>query len=99
MVLSLLAIPAGLAFGVGVCAYLAYNDTKRGVHPNTMGGPKQRARLLRSYMLLGVLGLVGWIAVSEIASSWLATLLGFACAFIGRSIFNRLDRRMTRYIG
>jgi hypothetical protein len=96
---ALLAIPAGVLLGLGVCAYLAYGDTKLGVHPNTMGGPKQRAKLLRSYMALGLLGAIGWITVTATTTNWLAFVLGLLGGLIGRAVFNRLDRRMTRYIG
>jgi len=99
MILALLAIPSGVLLGIGACAYLAYRDTKKGIHPNTMGGPKQRQRLLWSYMALGALGFIGWVAVTDTTSDWLGFLLGLLGGMIGLLIFNRLDRRLTRYIG
>ena len=100
MWLALLAIPAGILLGVGVCAHLAHGDTKQGVHPNTMGGPKQRAALLRQYRWLAIgAGLIGWVAVTNFTTSWLAFALGLLGGIVGRAMFNRMDRRMTRYIG
>ena len=100
MWIALLALPTGFLLGLGACGWLAYNDAKHDVHPLVMGGPKQRAKVQRQYMGLALLGVAGWIGVNVITGGHgLAFLLGSIGSIVTIPVFNRIDRRLTRYMG
>lgn len=99
-VLALLIFPAGALLGFGVCAYLAAQDTRRGTHPRSMGGPRLQRPLLIKYSFLAFAGVVGWASVGQLAdATWYWNLLGIAGAVLGLVLFNLLDKRMTRHMG